>query len=435
MKGLAGGSIFVKLLAAYAFAFVFIIGGAAAVWYLSASSPNVQVSLRNVGRYAESLVKEIGTPPDPAKAEKLATETGLEIAVFGPGLAWSSRGEKDETGVWPLEGKGALRRFLPWTREFVLDLQVGDYHYRFTDFHADHHVSALIWLLLIGIVPAALAASYGLVRHFLKPLRGMNRLALEFGVTDWKSRINPAGKDELANLGRAMDSMADRLEKYVRSMHELLAAISHELRSPLTRMQVALEFLDDPKLRSSLQEEIRALDRLTGNLLERERYFIQPGALVLEPVRLGEWFETVQRQYRWAEALEAVFDGQDRIFFLDRGRMDLIVHNLLENAFRYAPGSRIVLRLTAADSGEGFVLEVTDEGPGMPEETLERLGEPFLRAGPAGAGNSAGGFGLGLSIVKLAAEAQGAVLRIENRRPRGLSAILRFEKVPRPENA
>jgi signal transduction histidine kinase len=309
----------------------------------------------------------------------------------------------------------------------MIQIRRGPWRYCFYEFHSDYRLTLAIWLILGCAVLTALAVSYALVWRLLKPVRDMNRVALEFGVSDWKQRVNPRGHDEFAVLGRTMDSMADRIEGYIRETHDLLAAISHELRSPLTRMKVALEFIDDERIKESLDEEIRVLDRLTGDLLEQRRLTTQPGALHREPTSLAAWIETATAPYRRAAVpVRLEIEGDDRTVSVDQARMDLAIRNLVENALRHAPGSPVTVRLRIG-KGAAFSVEVADEGPGMPEDLLGRLGEPFLLVDSARSGSRrSGGFGLGLSIVRAVAEAHGAAFSARNLSPRGFAVTLAF---------
>jgi signal transduction histidine kinase len=429
MKRFLSGSIFIKLLAIYGLAFLLIAVGAGVAHVFSSASPNIDISLDNVRYYTELIIDEIGDPPDIRTAERVAMEAGLKIAIFGPDIEWASEGALMERARSYVDERAFSRVIFQEVGDWMIQVRRGPYRYCFYEFHSDYRLTFFIWLLMSTVILSALAISYALVWKLLKPVRDMNRVALEFGVNDWKQRVNPKGRDELAVLGRTMDSMADRIEQYIKSIHDLLAAISHELRSPLTRMKVALEFIDDQRVKESLDEEIRGLDRLTGALLEQRRLSTQPGALHREPVALHVWIAEVLEPYRHAEVpVRLEIEGPEKTLQLDRARMDLALRNLVENAFRHAPGSPVTVSLRAeTNDGDAFTVEVSDEGPGMPDDLLSRVGEPFLLVDPSRSGSRLkGGFGLGLSIVRAVAEAHGAVFSVRNRSPHGLSVTLDF---------
>ena len=427
-------SIFLKILASYIVALILIITGAAAVRILSFSSPNMEVSVENVSFYASALVNEIENPPDITKALKIAEETGLHISLSGNGILWTSNEDMDddenehEDGTLSLEADNILVHFFPGADDISIEIEEGGYTYHFSEFHTDQRISTAIWLIMAFSVLLALTISFLMIRHFLKPIGKMNKVALEFGVADWKQRVNPVGRDELANLGRTLDKMADRIEQYIKSMHDLLLAVSHELRSPLTRMKVALEFIDNTKIRNSLNEEIVALDQLTGNLLEQKRISTQPDILIKEKVMLNNWVRSVYDFYLNTGApVEFKSEGFEMEASIDRNRMELVLRNLIENSLRHAPGSPIIIHLKTFENGIGFLLEISDSGSGIHEDLISRLGEPFLLGESSRTGErTKGGFGMGMSIVKAITEAHGGVFTARNLEPSGFAVSLQF---------
>lgn len=429
MRKFLASSIYIKLLAAYSVAFVLIAVGAGITHVFSSASPNIDISIDNVRHYVEMIIAEIGDPPDIDIAQQISIETGLDIAIISPDLEWSSDSRLLEKARTYADERPFSRIVFREIGDWMIQVRHGSYRYCFSEFHSDQRLTLFLWFFMSAMILSALAISYILVWRLLRPVRNMIGVAREFGVNDWKQRVNATGSDEFAVLGRTMDSMADRIEQYIKSIHDLLAAISHELRSPLTRMKLALEFTEDQRVKDSLNEEIETLDRLTGALLEQRRLTTQPGALYREPVALHAWVAAAMEPYLQAGlSVRLVVEGEDRTVQLDRSRMDMALRNLIENALKYAPDSPVEVNLKSGSSGNGFTVEVVDRGPGMPEELLNRLGEPFLLVDPSRSGSREhGGFGLGLSIVRAIAEAHGAVFSARNLSPRGLAVTLAFK--------
>ena len=426
MTGAPQTSVFGRLFAIFFIAGVLILAGALAAWYLATSSPNVEISLEHLDHYAALMTAEIGTPPDLAKAEKLAADTKLHLAIVGPGVGWGSRPGFLKKALEIPPGVSFTRAVFREPSDFVLVVNSGDYRYYYSEFPSDHRTAATLGLLVLTAVLMALLFSFLMVRRLLRPLRVMNRVARDFGVSDWKQRVPPGKDDEIGLLGRTLNGMADRIEAYILSMHDLLAAISHEIRSPLTRMKLALEFIDNPKIKESLAEEIQILDKLTGTVLEQKRLSTQPDILHRQEVDLHGWAAEACRPYQKAgQPVRLTLDGPDRRYSLDSPRVEMALRNLVENALRHAPGSPVDVTLTTGEPG--FGLEVADQGPGMAPELLPRIGEPFLTMDRSRTGDRrGGGFGLGLSIVRAVADAHGARLTARNLEPRGFSVNLRF---------
>ncbi len=422
-------SIFVKLLGAYIIAFLLISLGVIFIQILSASSPNTEISIRNIKYFASNLTEKIGIPPDINIAQNIADNTGLQIKIIGPDLKWSSEFEFQKMDILTSDDQDSDWHFFPWAKDHSITIQRGNLTYIFSDFHADYHITILIWIIMAISILAALSISFLIVRHLLKPLRIMNHVALEFGVSDWKKRVSPRGDDELATLGRAMDGMADRIENYIHSIQDLLVAVSHELRSPLTRMKVSLEFISNRRIRESMDEEINTLDRLTGDLLEQKRLSTQPNILNMGKINLQNWITAICKSYqRKGIPLTYNFEGPELTVPLDRSRMDLALRNLIENSRLHAPDSSIRISLDTTYT-RGFTLKVSDNGPGMDKSLINRVGEPFLLGDSSRSGKrTGGGFGLGLSIVKAVAEAHGAGFLVRNLETGGFAVILQFRE-------
>ena len=424
-------SLFAKLLAVYAGTLLIIAAGGIAFRLISSGSGEEDISRTNLLYFSQLIAEKIGTPPDERIVKEVEVSTGLEISISGPGLPQTdpqrtgSDGDADDYGLLgflPVFGSAGLG-------ETPVEIVSGDYTFRFMDFHADPRVTTMSWVVLTAFVLAAIAFNYFFVRELLKPLKKMSWVAGEFGASDWSHRVRPSGNDELSTLGFAMDAMADRIERYVASMHDLLSAVSHEFRSPLTRMKVELEFIEDEKIRNSLNEEIDVLDRLTGNLLEQKRLSSQPDILRRRMTDIPELTASVLRPFTDKGLdIRLETEGGEALASVDGERYELALRNLIENAQKYATGSpvRVILKMNEHDC---FSLTVEDEGKGVPENMLPDIGRAFLTADSSRTGTRThGGFGLGLSIVKAVAEAHGGTIEAKNGKPSGFSLTLEFPR-------
>lgn len=420
-------SIFLKLLAIYGVAFLHIILGGLFLHVYSSLVPNIEVSLDNVRYYATVLSSEIGDPPEAETAQRIAMESGLNLAITGPDFVWTNNDEFLER-VRNYRGEPKFPRLLSLNLEDrIVQVNKGPYLYSFSGFSSENRSTTFIWVFMSIVIFVSLLFSYLMVRLLLKPLRKMDRVAREFGASDWKLRVDPKGNDEFSRLGRTMDAMADRIEQYIVSMQRLIVAISHEFRSPLTRIKMALEFVGDEKIKRSINEEIRALDQLTGTLLEQKQLVAGNSTLRLEPLELHKWISSLCEPYLYLETpLRLELDAANRTIRLDRARMSMAIRNLIENALKHAPGSAVTVALLPGEDG-GFSISVSDSGPGMPESLLARIGEPFLLGEPSRTGpRGDGGYGLGLTITRAVAEAHGATFSARNLEPHGFSVTISF---------
>jgi signal transduction histidine kinase len=277
-------------------------------------------------------------------------------------------------------------------------------------------VACLCWLLAIGIV---------------RPVRQLASAVNRFGRGDLSTRVRVTRRDEIGALGHAFNDMAERLETLLTAERRLLQDISHELRSPLARLNIAIELAraadDRDAAAARLQREADRLTALVGSLIEVTRMEGDPGAVKLEPLFADAIVEDVVKGCSLeadARACRLVLNSQTTREFL--GHAELLrraVENVVRNAVRYAPRDTEV-SVDALDTSSGVSITVRDRGPGVPDADLPRLAQPFFRVEEARDAAS-GGIGLGLSIASRAVRLHHGSLVVENAHP-GLRVTLLF---------
>jgi len=223
-----------------------------------------------------------------------------------------------------------------------------------------------------------------------------------------------------------MNEMAERIERHFRSARESSIAISHELRSPLTRMNIALEFIQNEKIRISMKEEIELLDRLTANILEKERMDSRPDSLHLEDTNLIQFLESVVSPY--PERVELITPNQISLFPLDTTQMALCLRNLIENGLKFSDKT-VTVKLTNND--EAFFISIIDRGQGISKGDIPHVTEAFFRSDSSRTGvrsKTGGGFGLGLSLCQSIIQAHGGTLEIESELGIGTEIKVRIQR-------
>lgn len=256
-------------------------------------------------------------------------------------------------------------------------------------------VLALI-ALLIG------SGTYFVARGLTRRLERLQRRVEAFGAGDLSARAELTGQDEAGRLAASFNHAASRIEALVKAHKNLLAHASHELRSPLARIRIAVAMLTErptPELEEEVRRSIAELDELVDEVLLASRLDAQVGEARLEPVELmGLCAEEAAR-------CEVEFDAEDApVIEGDARLLRRLLRNLLENARRHGHGGAVTM--TLARHGRDAVIEVADRGPGVPEAERERIFEPFHRL--PGASERDGGVGLGLALVRQIAELHGA---------------------------
>src|SRR5579863_4040776 len=275
-------------------------------------------------------------------------------------------------------------------------------------------------LWIIGLVALL---CYGFAYHLTSPVRRLRSVLERFGQGDLAARAAIKRKDELGQLATSFNQMADRIQTLLAAERRLLLDISHELRSPLARLGVAVELArsgeDREHMLDRIQKEADRLNELVGELLQVTRAEGDPNSLRRDPMRLDELVQQLVED----SGLEAAAHGcavsyAKREPALVEGDPELLrraIENVIRNAIRYSPPDSTIEVALARRNGTA-VEDVRDQGPGVPEEALPRLFDAFYRVDSDRNRNS-GGIGLGLSIARRAIELHKGAIRARNAHP------------------
>ncbi len=274
-------------------------------------------------------------------------------------------------------------------------------------------------LLILALV---VLLCYALAYHLTAPLRRLQKALDHFGRGDLDARAHENRHDELGDLGRAFDRMADRIQTLLAAERRLLLDISHELRSPLARLSVAVELArsgENALPLDRIQKEADRLNALISQMLEVTRVENDVAHRKQEHVQLDQLVSglvedcSIEASARdcslsFAAPAHIAIDGDPEL-------LRRAIENVVRNAIRHAPaGSKIEI---AVENGGGRVkVRVRDYGPGVPEQALPHLFDPFYRVEPD-RNRGSGGVGLGLSIARRAVEIHQGTLRASNVAP------------------
>ncbi|WP_431262728.1 HAMP domain-containing sensor histidine kinase [Roseateles chitinivorans] len=275
----------------------------------------------------------------------------------------------------------------------------------------------LLWAVPLLLLVTGLA--YGGIRHLVGPLRELAAGAEAFGRGDLEHRVPIYHRDEIGDLAHRFNQMAEDIQAMLDGKRALLLAISHELRSPLTRARLHAELVDEGASKEALLDELAQMRELISALLESERLGSGHRALHVADCDLGA---LAREQDQPGVALRIERDLP--VLKLDRMRVQLLLRNLVHNALRHNDPEAGPVMVSVERDGQGVRLTVRDHGSGVSPDVLSQLGQPFFRPDEARA-RSEGGVGLGLSLCRLVAEAHGSRLELRNAQP-GFEAAVRF---------
>jgi signal transduction histidine kinase len=348
-------------------------------------------------------------PPPPLPPEERARLAAGPVHHGGPRWAWAARlpGEPPAYAVL-----AAGRHAFPLTRGAAF-------------------LAALLAALAVASIPLA--------RAIARPLERLTEAARRLGAGDLSARSGLRRADEVGELARAFDEMADRLERLVRQEKELLANVSHELRTPLSRIRVALELAaegDAARARRALSDigaDLSELERLLEDVLAAARLDLAAGrAGAGVPLRPGP-VDPGELLARAAERFRSAHPGRELEVRVAPGLPGLVadgvllrraVDNLLDNAAKYSPAGEPVA-LEARAEGRHLTVEVRDRGAGIDPADRPRIFTPFFR-GDRSRSRGTGGVGLGLALVRRIAEVHGGTAELEPGDGGGTVARLRI---------
>jgi two-component system sensor histidine kinase CpxA len=339
------------------------------------------------------------------------------------------------------EARPADWPWLPWFGRRVHVLSTDDQRYRYIVIPPPRSrfrsvVPFYLWFLL-----GVMVFCYILAVNLARPLRRLRRTLERFGRGDLSVRTCSTRKDEIGDLSRAFDRMAERIETLLTAERRLLQDVSHELRSPLARLRFAVELArtdgERDEALTHIQRDVERLAKLVDELLQLTRAEGDPSSRDIEVVPLHDLLRSVIADCAIeAEAKRCGLAVRvERPLFL-RGERELLrraVENVLRNAIRYAPkGTAIEVSLDF--SGAGATIGVRDYGPGVPEDALEDIFKPFFRV-EGDRDRASGGVGLGLSIAQRAISLHQGRISARNGAPGLLVTIELPHPMERPDAA
>ncbi len=424
-------SIFFKIIIIFLTAHLTIV----AVGFMLHQYFNSTKSHRNMDKnmvyYGKLLIKQMGLPSDTLKAKKLADSLDIIVCFTKADFFWSNR-----LKTWP--------NFPPNVRDYgdkgntiIASDENGFYLQKTTQtgryllvFKTDLWQSskAIQWrvMSMVLFMMFILTIIYFIIRALLKPLLQLDEAAKQYSNGNLDYRIHTKRKDELGDLVRSFNLMAIRIKAMLKARDQLLLDASHELRSPLTRLRVALEFLEDSSAKQNIRDDINEMETMISELLEKERLDSPYGGLHKARVNVSalvrkvcESFATQKTGIKWH------LSDPEIIVDADEERLRLAIRNILQNAFKYSSENikavEVFLRLQA----NTVVIEVQDFGKGIPKKEIPFIFEPFYRVDKSRS-KKTGGYGLGMSLVKKIIDAHGGQIEVHSEMNKGTRITIKL---------
>jgi signal transduction histidine kinase len=391
--------LFIVLLGAVGLTYFAFSGFYRSYWNTS-TRPSAQPSLVF---YWKLFARDLGN--DTLRAADMNRKLGVPIGIRGPGVDWRSpdlsatvandieRVTRDSVAIVLREGRlwGGIRQ--------------GENLYMFSSRRRAFENIFTDWLALLPVLGLCCLLGWLTLRHLLRPLRELENGVQAVAEGNLELRLSEKGRDELAGLGRSFNTMTQRLKDRDRARDQLLLDVSHELRSPLTRMRVALEMMDQNPLIDNIRDEVESLGKMVSEILETERLKSPSGLLKVKPENLVELINQKKARFEGAPPGIVWEPSEFPLVPLDIERMRLVIRNLIENAQKYGAEAAKPIEITLKREGNFAVLRVRDHGPGVAKEEQDMVFEPFYRLDRSRSRTP--GYGLGLPLCRRIVEAHG----------------------------
>lgn len=376
-------------------------------------------------QYLEYTQADIGTPPDIEKAKAISEKFPIDIYINSATTSWSSTGEPlntDDIGFHQYTQANGFDYLIGETfgRVYLL-MQQPDYQLTFAFDHTHkrwqwHRFMPLTVLLVILFI------SYFAIRHLFGPLKTIQSGIQKIGNGELDHRIDVQRKDELGKLAGSINSMAGEIRQMLDAKRQLLLAISHELRSPLTRAKVATELLENQNQKESIKYDLEVMQTLIDEILETERLNNQHSPLQKQHIDIDELIKQIINEH-YQGKVSYKSPSTIHSINIDETRIKLLLKNLIDNAIKHSPATGQLPKISIEPQNETLTISITDHGSGIDPEHLPHLTEPFYRVDTARQ-HDTGGYGLGLYLCRLVAEAHGGYLTINSEKGIGTTVTV-----------
>lgn len=378
-------------------------------------------------RMEKSLIYEIGIPPDTVKAKQICDDLDIDMRFESPAKIWTTsedipalntmlnnedtkkRFDDDESIVANYNGK-------PYS---MIRYPQGVFIIR--PFSPDFLKTERSIILLIIFISFVILLLYFLLRKIFNPLKQLTTAVQQIGDGNYSVKLPVERSDELGELAESINEMSNKIDNSIKSKEQLLIDVSHELRSPLTRIKLGLE-VDSSK--EKIIEDVNEMERMVTSLLEN--YKADSGFSEVKPAKTEviSLLEDTISEYESYERIRLVKTNDEIYIQGDFEKLQIVFRNLIDNALKYSAGK---IEINAEENKESVVIRFKDSGSGIAEEDLKYIFEPFYRADRSRSRRT-GGFGLGLSICKKIIDAHKAEITINSKINEGTEVVLKFKK-------
>lgn len=384
--------------------------------------------LRDFSRRMErSLIYEVGIPPDPDKAKQICEDLQIDMRFEGKTASWTSdnsmpyindilsnpenkqRFEDDESII-------VFHKRKPYS---VIRFPQGVFIIKPFEQQRFFNTEQAI-ILLILFITLIIVLLYFLLRSLFSPLKELSAAVHSIGEGNYDVKLPEQRNDELGELSNSVSEMSQKISASIKSKEQLLIDVSHELRSPLTRIKLGLE-VGSPKER--IQEDIYEMEKMISSLLENYRFDAGYNKISPQITEISQLIKETADEYTQQNRLVLQLPPENIYVLADMDKMQIVFRNIIDNALKY---SSDIVNISVKKQNNFAVIAFEDKGSGISQQDLNNIFEPFYRADPSRS-RKTGGFGLGLSISKKIIDAHKGEISISSNLNQGTKVIIKLK--------
>lgn len=380
--------------------------------------------------FNDYFIKDIGNPPDTVKARSILNELGLNIRYETAKSRWAS--SDNVPSIKELsqhkDFDSDKKRFSIRTAgRFFEILKLDDGYIVFMPPNPRDDINierAIIPLIIVITLLATLL--YLSLRWIFGPIKKLSDAVEQISAGNFNTPININRKDEIGNLAGSINEMQINISNMMKAKETLMIDVSHELRSPLTRIKLASEFVDDEKIKNKIKDDIKEMEAMITQLLGTYRIDSIHEKLNIKKADIVGLVKNVVSKFN-QPFVRVVSNFVKKEISLDIEKIEIVLRNILDNAIKYSNGRPVEVRIyeNPADKNQTSV-SIKDEGKGIEEEEIDQIFEPFYRVDKS-RDKKISGYGLGLSIVKKILDRHNSEIEIRSKPGEGTEFIINFK--------
>ncbi|MBS1518974.1 MAG: HAMP domain-containing histidine kinase [Bacteroidetes bacterium] len=346
------------------------------------------------------ILRDIGYPPDIRKAQEIAFQKNLDIRYETTDFVWSNSDRipplkelrsdpdfREGAPQFPMRYRGSPLFITKLRNGYVIISPVRPMDLMDRD-------KAI--LLIIAVISVLTLALYFSLRWIFGPIKTISKDIDEISRGNLNTRIVLNRSDELGKLADSINAMKEKISSMINSKESLLVDVSHELRSPLTRIKLACEFVEDEILKKKINEDVNELETMIKELLDTYKNENSYVYLNKEKIDLKELLVNIISKFS-SGRIKLQSDNKEYYVNADKKGIETVFKNIIDNALKYSEDKNVYV--TLSEISDKVKVSVKDEGKGVSKDEIEKIFEPFYRIDKS-RNKKIQGYGLGLSLVK-----------------------------------